>query len=453
MNRVITDRILATLACTTVAAIAFLLALAAGRGSHFNPDESRWISRAHYLADFADPGSPTWDDQYMTRGQPPLGSYAMGLGLLLQGRDLKTNPPWDFSLPWEVNVAIGNKPVPADLAAGRTASAALSAVTALVVIAVAQTFVSQPWAITAGTIYAVHPFTVYIGSIAMSDAVFGLLIACSAWAAAALGRRPGGLRAIALGGALGLGAATKLSPLAVAAGVTLAILLIVGGLAVRNRGISAEQARWGALGLLISATAIAAFVAVYPYLWPDPLTRTQHLITFRADEMAAQASDWPVMAVPTRLDAVRRVHANFSNQYNLSASVLTLTGFGPIPAWVRQIEIVAVGAGLTILVVRAARADPFSPRALALAVLGGQVLVTILGMRSEFDRYHLPMAILGAVAAAAALEWLVSYRLRGTSSMPRAAALRSRLDAKGLAVANAVPGRNGRTPREPAQRS
>jgi hypothetical protein len=41
-----------------------------------------------------------------------------------------------------------------------------------------------------------------------------------------------------------------------------------------------------------------------------------------------------------------------------------------------------------------------------LAVLGGQVLITILGMRSEFDRYHVPMALLGAVAAAVALEWL-----------------------------------------------
>lgn len=453
MNRVITHRILATIACATVATTAFLLALAAGQGSHFNPDESRWISRAHYLADFADPGSPTWDDQYMTRGQPPLGSYAMGLGLVLQGRDLNTNSPWDFSLLWEVNVAIGNKPVPADLAAGRAASAALSALTAFLVIVVAQTFVSQPWAIAAGAMYAIHPFTVYIGSIAMSDAVFGLLIACSAWAAAALGRRPGQLRAIALGGALGLGAATKLSPLAVAAGVTLAIVLIVAVSAVRNRGISAELARWGALGLLISATAIAAFVAVYPYLWPDPLTRTQHLIAFRTEEMAAQASDWPVMAVPTRLDAVRRVYINFSDQYNLSASVLTLTGFHSIPAWVRQIEIVAVAAGLSILVVRAARAGPFSPRALALAVLGGQVLVTILGMRSEFDRYHLPMAILGAVAAATAFDWLASYRLRGTSSMPRPAALRSRPDANGLAVANAAPESNGPTPSEPTRRS
>jgi hypothetical protein len=52
------------------------------------------------------------------------------------------------------------------------------------------------------------------------------------------------------------------------------------------------------------------------------------------------------------------------------------------------------------------RDGPYSPRALVLAVLGGHVLVTILGMRFEFDRYHVPMAILGAIAAAVALEWL-----------------------------------------------
>ena len=62
--------------------------------------------------------------------------------------------------------------------------------------------------------------------------------------------------------------------------------------------------------------------------------------------------------------------------------------------------------GIILMAGMAIRDGPYSPRALTLAVLGGQVLVTILGMRSEFDRYHVPMAILGAVAAAAALEWL-----------------------------------------------
>ena len=57
----------------------------------FHPDETRWLDRAHYLRDLADPFGPTWANGYLTRGQPPLGSYRMGLGLLAEGRDLATN--------------------------------------------------------------------------------------------------------------------------------------------------------------------------------------------------------------------------------------------------------------------------------------------------------------------------------------------------------------------------
>src|SRR5215203_540411 len=173
-----------------VALLAFALADAAARWPNFNPDESRWLSRAHYVADLADPLGPTWADQYMTRGQPPLGSYVMGIGLLVQGRDLETNAPWDFSLTWEQNIALGHKPVPEDLAAGRRTSAALAALTAIALIGVARIYLTMPWAIAAGALFAIHPFTVYIGSLAMSDALFGLLIALAAWAAAAFARSP-----------------------------------------------------------------------------------------------------------------------------------------------------------------------------------------------------------------------------------------------------------------------
>jgi hypothetical protein len=406
----------AVLAIVGVAALAFVLASAAGNGSHFNPDESRWISRAHYLSALADPTGPTWEDQYMTRGQPPLGSYAMGLGLLLQGRDLDTNPPWDFSLPWEVNVAIGNKPVADDLSAGRRTCAALVALTALVLIPVARVFVSLPWAIAAGALYAVHPFSRYIGSIAMSDALFGLLIALAAWSAAAFARRPGWWRAIVLGALLGLGGATKLSPLAVAAGLSALFIAVAIVSAVRHRQHLPAPTVSAAFGLAIGAAALVTFVAVYPYLWPDPVTRTRHLFAFRVEEMAVQASDWPVMAVPNRLEALRRVHVNFSDRYNLSSSLSERAGLGPAPAWLRQFEIVLVGTGIAVMAMQAARAGPSFPRVLVLAVLGGQVVVTIIGMRSEFDRYHLPVALLGAVATAAAIAWITGRVVRFSRS-------------------------------------
>jgi hypothetical protein len=403
-------------ATLVVAALAFVLAEAAARGPHFNPDESRWLSRAHYLAALTDPLGPTWADRYMTRGQPPLGSYAMGVGLLIQGRDLETNPPWNFSVPWEVNVALGRKPAPQDLAAGRRMSAALIAVSTVALVIVAGVFVPTPWAVTAGALFAVHPFTSYIGSIAMSDALFGLSIVLAAWAAAALARRPMPTRAILLGVLLGLGGATKLSPLVVAAGFSAGGVLLCAVSAVQRRRLMAREATHAIYGLIVGITAVVTFVVSYPYLWPDPIGRSRNLFAFRAEEMAAQSSDWPVMAVPNRAEALRRVNQNFTERFSLSASVVSLLGGHSGSPVARQVEFLIPVVGVVIMAVGAIRAGPLSSRFLVLAVLGGQVLVTILGMRSEFDRYHLPMALLGAIAAAVALEWL----LRGALTVVRA---------------------------------
>jgi hypothetical protein len=399
-----------------VALLAFALADAAARWPNFNPDESRWLSRAHYVAALADPLGPTWADQYMTRGQPPLGSYAMGIGLLAQGRDLETNAPWDYSLPWKQNIALGHKPVAEDLAAGRRTSAALVALTAVALIGVARVYLTMPWAVGTGALFAIHPFTNYIGSIAMSDALFGLLIALAAWAAAVFARRPSWRSAVLVGVLLGLGGATKLSPLAVAAGLSAAGVLIFAVAAMRRRRFASEEGAYAVRGIVIVVTALLTFIAAYPYLWPDPIAHTRHLFAFRVEEMAAQASEWPVMAVPNRVEALRRVNVNFTQRYNLSASVIGLLG-GPrmVSSMLRQVEFSIPLLGLVLIAGMAIRDGPYSPRALVLAVLGGQVLVTILGMRSEFDRYHVPMALLGAVAAGVALEWLARALFRSWS--------------------------------------
>ncbi len=409
----------AVLATIVVMAFAFLLASNAGRGPNFNPDESRWISRAHFLTDLADPFGPTWADGYTTRGQPPLGSYVTGLGLLVQGRDVTTNRPWDFFLPWEENIALGHKPVPEDLDAARRTSAALMAMTSLALVVVARTFVTTPWAIGAGALFAVHPFTAYVGSLATSDAVFGFLVALAAVAAAAFARRPGLPRAVLLGAVLGLGGATKLSPLVLATSLAAAGLAALAIFATGQRRVARPQAIYALSGVVVGIAAMVTFVVAYPYLWSDPVTRTHHLFAFRAEEMAAQADDWPIMAVPTRIEALRRVGVNFSERYNLSASVITWFSSGSAPLAVRQLELLLPVVGAAIMVVMAARAGPYSPPMLALTVLGGQVLITILGMRSEFDRYHVPMALLGAVASAVALRWLAGLVAPLFASMPR----------------------------------
>jgi hypothetical protein len=399
-----------------VALGAFVLANAAAPWTGFNPDESRWISRAHYLSALADPFGPTWADQYMTRGQPPLGSYMMGIGLLLHGRDLETNPPWDFSQQWEENIAGGYKPVPKDLDAGRRTSAVLVALTTVPLIAVARAFVPMRYALLAGLLFAIHPFTVYIGSIAMADALFGLLIALAAWAAVAVAQHPTWTSTVLVGVLLGLGGATKLSPLVVACGLGVAASIPLAVQTLRARRATHGAVLLACRGLVVAVAAFVTFVAVYPYLWSDPVGRTRHLFAFRAEEMANQAADWPVMAVPNRLEALRRVGVNFTERFSLSGSVGLWLTRHPAPLPIRLTEAIVPLGGIAIMAVLAARDGPHSRRVFALAVLGGHVVVTVMGMRSEFDRYHLPMALLGAIAAAVALAWIVSLgrRLRTT---------------------------------------
>ena len=120
-----------------IAAGLFLLALSQSLGavdsSPFHPDETRWLNRAHYLRDVTDPFGPTWQEQYLTRGQPPLGSYLMGLGLVAQGRDLETNGVWNFWHDTAWNRANGNMASPEDLTAGRRTNAVVAALTVVVV--------------------------------------------------------------------------------------------------------------------------------------------------------------------------------------------------------------------------------------------------------------------------------------------------------------------------------
>ncbi|MFM9106289.1 MAG: glycosyltransferase family 39 protein [Chloroflexota bacterium] len=410
------------LPCLAIVAVAFVLALARGPHTGFNPDESRWISRAHYLSALGDPFGPVWQDSYRTRGQPPVGSYVTGLGLVLQGRDLDTNSPWNFTwhgdAGWQKNIARGNMPDPDDLAAARRFSAMLIALSAGCVWAIGRHVTTAAGAAVGGLAYAVHPFPAYLGSIATSDASFTLLVALAALCAARLAARPTLLRGLALGIALGLGAGNKLSPLL--ASVPLGALgcwLLLTDLRQRQ-AVPRDR-----LGWLLAATplvTIAVFLGCYPYFWPDPVDRVRNLFAFRVREMRAQATDWPVMAVPTRWEALRRVALNFSERYSLlggaAQALEPLLGRRIAPP---PLELFAALAGVAAWGAEAARRGPRSPAALAFVALGGQVAVTILGMRSEFDRYHAPMAVMGAVAFGA-LAGAVLPRL--AARLPRRAA-------------------------------
>jgi hypothetical protein len=151
---------------------------------------------------------------------------------------------------------------------------------------------------------------------------------------------------------------------------------------------------------LIAAPAIAwlVFVAVYPFLWPAPVERTIALFTFRAEEMAHQGADWPSLAVESRTEAFQRVGETLGVRGDalgrLLATPLARVGQTDPPP---PLDLpLAVVRGL-ILVTLAIGRGWSSPTALVSIVLAGQAAITLAGMRSAFDRYHVPIALLVVV--------------------------------------------------------
>ena len=59
----------------------------------------------------------------------------------------------------------------------------------------------------------------------------------------------------------------------------------------------AASARLGLMLVAVPAIAVATFVASYPYLWPDPVGRTEKLFEFRVREMRSQATRYSGLAV------------------------------------------------------------------------------------------------------------------------------------------------------------
>jgi hypothetical protein len=204
--------------------ISLLLAFVSLKGSfrevertnYFN-DESRWINRANFIKEALHPFSAFWEDRYIVRAQPPMGSYLIGLGLLAQGRDLNTNGPWIFEygfspdISW--NVIGGAMPSRDDLFAARRTNAVAGAIAVVALFLLVTHFTNWVGGVAGALFLAVNPLQLYLSSLGVSDELFMALFALAVLAALHFARAPSWPRAILLGLAIGMGTSTKLSPI------------------------------------------------------------------------------------------------------------------------------------------------------------------------------------------------------------------------------------------------
>lgn len=358
-------------------------------------DETRWMSRAMYAADLGDPFGPTWQDYAVTIGQPPLGSIAIGVGMAVQGEPLRQVGVWDYQYGRDWFEATGGYPSEKLLDAARKTNAVIGSLTTGAAYVLGRLLTNRIGGIAAAAFLAWHPLHIVLSTQALSDQTFALLLALALIAAWQFAAKPTWARAIALGVLLGLGGATKLTPL------LLAPPLVMYGLMRLAFDKTPDGKRAGWMLIAQPLIAFAAFVAIYPWTWVNPIERTWRLFAFRANEMDAQTSAWPNALTDGPLHALARFGHRLSYTHSTSQKAMqNIYDWIGIDRTAVGIDLLLATAGAVILLWMVARYGLWTPHALVACLLFGEMALLAIGMKADFYRYHLPVVIIASACIA-----------------------------------------------------
>jgi hypothetical protein len=405
-------------------AISLLVNLEHLEQTEMHPDETRWLNRAYYIREVTDPFGQSWQDYYITRGQPPGGSYLMGLGLLIQGQPLDSNGVWDFHFSAEWNELAGAVPDHDVLMAGRRTNAVVGALVVALAFAVASCLTNRLGGVAAGLFLAFHPLHITLSTQALSDELLALTLGLAFLAAFRYGRNPSVWWTLVMGVALGVGGATKLAPLGLAfvlAGYGLVWLV----LRMRRMGKSALRwptSRFGALLLLQPAIAGFVFVAMYPFLWPEPIRRSLDLLEFRRQEMASQARIWSHARVDNPKDAFMRYGEQLDGFYSTTKDIQTWLAdvLGTAIADPVSYDFIAVLVGGILLLRIVIQRGLWSPHGLTATLMAAEIGAVTVGLGVDFYRYYLPVLLVNSVLVGIAFgeAYTLVRRLMGREVAP-----------------------------------
>lgn len=379
----------------------------------FHRDEARWIHRAEYVRELANPFRDYWDESTWAdgetldhrnrlRAQPPVGSYLMGIGFLLQWQPLPDIGYWNMDRDDAWNAEQGNMPTHNMLVTARRTTSTLSALTAVGIFLIGTRITNLTGAAIGGIFFALHPLARYLSTFAGSDAALVFFLVMSALAAARLAEKPTWPRAVLLGVLIGLGGGVKLSPLGVAFALAATGLILVASKVSTNKR----------LGLMLLSTPVIAgitFVASYPYLWRNPIGNSLNVLRYRTLSFDLQGSLWQQVAVETRPEAIARIWNRFASA--------DWSVWGRFTGWSMPIEPVLALVGAVILVVMVIRRGLHTATAQIAAVLGASTAITVLGLQVDWARYHYPVLVAMAVCigiVAGAIQIAIQKRIRQT---------------------------------------
>jgi hypothetical protein len=373
--------------------------------SPFEADEADYVATSRYFGYLflqRDVARAEWDSNHWTRTQPPLTRYIVGAWLTAYGYDLETmNQPYvSTASSFEVNRQKGRVPTDEVLARARQPMVLLGAGAIALLYTLGVLLGGSTVGLVAAALALSSPFIRYTLIHAWAEAPLAFFLVLSALLAAyGLQRMLRGGRllvwAVALGGALGLASATKLTGL-VGIGLTIGCCAVLALWLWRRNGDPVGARRIVAWAALAATVAVALFVAVNPYLWRGPVAGLQGMIGERRDEMAFQQDQWPEYAVHGWLERPWLTISGSLQVGPLAESPLA----APVNVPLLVVGIAGLAAGVR-------RGGLASPAGMLAGWTLGYFVVVVLGLGLKYPRYFmpttlvfLPLVALGAVGLA-----------------------------------------------------
>lgn len=392
----------------------------------FQPDESYWIATSHYFEAFAKATftSPIWDKSYATLTTPPVTRYLIGIGRRIGGyRAADLNAPWDFWMDSAANAAHGAMPSPGLLWWSRLPMAVLTAVCGLIAFILVSRSAGRLAGYVMLVLFVANPYLFDTLCRAMNEAP---LLASTLLAALAGHRALISWQDVAartdhaaktfflpliwfgvMGIVSGIAGAAKLNGFSVMlAGLALCVItpLAHKGNVSRPRLLGF----FASAGALIILTAGFTFVALNPYLYPDPIRNSMDMVEHRLEYIKLQQAEYPSArlsgSLTGRLPLVgQRVFSqyaalSFPNSWIINIP-LCLVGLCYLLytawCWLRS----GVGSGISSLVLL-----------LVALTCAGPALLTPL----DWDRYYLFPVFFSTIFIAVGVSWVIKSLSRWT---------------------------------------
>lgn len=401
----------------------------------FHGDESEWISTGRYFTFVFldhDLTGQVWRPSWLNRDQPPVGRYVIGGIVWASGTDPnRVNKTYAWEKDYSTNLAEGRVPGDAILLPVRRTMAVVGALSVVLLFVAGRLVGGTLTGIVAALLATSSPLLQTYFVQARTESLLAFVSVAALVMLLVVARRcqdTGRIPRAAwwIGPVLGLALAIKLT--AAVAIVAVCAWGVCAGLA-RLTSARAETVTLAVWAVTVGLLASVVWVAVNPFLWPDPVGRTLSMLQQQQAIMVEQGQQFgnPVEEVlPGRLWLlVRRSFVdNSTPAFDYGAPPesppLMRRTFSELPTVGGiSVELVLAVLGLTILVVRAAYAwrssGRFGAESALLVWLAAYVFIIGANLSLDWPRYYVPTAFFGSLLVGVGVSSLwtgISGRLR-----------------------------------------